>query len=89
MLAKRTPLKISVFLWKLLHNAIPTDYAINKKGIALPLNAYDVNFPTVLSTMHIFSFPLRLLHLSGTSLLIYLTSVVLHILLIISSGANF
>ena len=30
---KHIPLKISIFLWKLIYNALPTDYAIKRKGI--------------------------------------------------------
>src|SRR3954465_13362399 len=33
---KHVELKISLFLWKLSHYAIPTDLAVSKKGIYLP-----------------------------------------------------
>lgn len=32
---KNLPLKNSIFLWKLLNNATPSDWAISKKGIYL------------------------------------------------------
>lgn len=52
---KNIALKISLFLWKMLHNAIPTDLAVSKKGINLPSKCLCCNsYPSVEYNNHIF-----------------------------------
>lgn len=38
--SKWLPLKISIFLWKMLHNVLRTDLKVRKKGILMPSRCY-------------------------------------------------
>lgn len=37
---KHLPLKVSIFMWKLMDNSIPTDKAIQRKGICIPFKCH-------------------------------------------------